>query len=271
MLRTSYFNPGGVGYDSTSTFGSFSSFPIYLVILIIDLYLFAVIEKFMKENWVIRDSSDKSFKQLLAMIDDHPQELFVMDQNMNIQFFNKKFEESVDALQKDKFPKSAKDLIHNDENESYTASVMNVIQDQQQIKKSINLSRSITDVIEEFKEGKAPMFTDSKEEYNSVINPLNWKGSKAVMITLQSIQEQRVKSKLLENHANDISSQFQRIIQHLEDDLSLDGQHKNNPEDVRMISFKKNILMQVIKIFNEFLCIENVFKIDCGTLKLEPE
>ena len=39
----------------------------------------------------------------------------------------------------------------------------------------------------------------------------------------------------------------------------------------QVISFKKNVLMQVIRIFNEFLWIENIFKIDCENLKIEKE
>jgi len=64
---------------------------------------------------------------------------------------------------------------------------------------------------------------------------------------------------------------FENIIQNLEDDLSNESPERDNPENCQIVTFKKNILMQVIKIFNEFLTIENLFKIDCSTLKLDLE
>ena len=57
----------------------------------------------------------------------------------------------------------------------------------------------------------------------------------------------------------------------MEDDLSNESPERDNPENCQIVTFKKNILMQVIKIFNEFLTIENLFKIDCSTLKLDLE
>jgi hypothetical protein len=85
-------------------------------------------------------------------------------------------------------------------------------------------------------------------------------------------EEQKVKSKLLEDQANEISCQFQSIIQELEDALlEEEGQDDEQLGVSTKIVFIKKILMQTIKIFNEFLCIESVFKIDCNTLKIECE
>lgn len=88
-----------------------------------------------------------------------------------------------------------------------------------------------------------------------------WKGSKAIMIYMDNIQEAKVKAKLLETQANEISASFQDIIQNLEQDLSLYSPNSKKT-NFEIVLFKKKILMQVIKIFNEFLCIENIFMYD---------
>lgn len=251
FLRVAYFNPENVGLDGAIALNSVSAFIIFGVMLVADLSAFAIIEKLMKENFVLRDSTEKSFKQLLGMVDDHPDELVVVDQFFSIQFFNKKFFERIRARADGKVPRSCEDLIHADDKDEFTKKILEAIKDQKTIETSVNLNRESSDLVSDLKEGKKLMFSDIMEEYESVITPVYWKGAKAVMITMKSVQEQKVKNKLLENHANEISIQFQNIIQNLEDDLSFDSPKKN--ENFQMTSFKKSILMQVIKIFNEFL------------------
>ena len=272
-LRISHLNPEMVGLENAIAFNSFMCFIKFFIILAADAFIFATVEKLMKENWVLRDTFDKSFKQLLSMIDDHPEEIFVLDQSMNIIFFNKKFLNCLakSNQQDNKIPKNCKELFHVDERDEYWGKVIEAIKDQKLIESSISFNKAANDLINEFKEGKAVMFTDTIEEYDSVISPILWKGTKAAMITLKNVQEQRVKNKLLENHWNEISCLFENIIQNLEDDLSNESPERDNPENCQIVTFKKNILMQVIKIFNEFLTIENLFKIDCSTLKLDVE
>lgn len=272
-MRFAHLNSDMVGLENAIAFNSFACFIKFAIILVVDLFIFATGEKFMKENWVLRDTYDKSFKQLLTMIDDHPEEIFVIDQALNMIFFNKKFMNCLakNNLQDNKIPKNCKDLFHIDERDEYCAKVIEAIREQKQIESSISFNKTATDLINDFKEGKAVMFSDTIEEYDSVITPILWRGSKAVMITLINVQEQKVKNKLLENHCNEISCLFENIIQNLEDDLSNESPERDNPENCQIVTFKKNILMQVIKIFNEFLTIENLFKIDCSTLKLDLE
>jgi len=85
------------------------------------------------------------------------------------------------------------------------------------------------------------------------------------------INPQKMKSKLLDDQANEISCHFQSIIQDLEDQLYDEMEKNQHNPNYQMTAFTKKVLMQIIKIFNEFLCIESVFKIDCETLRLELE
>ena len=186
-LRFTHLNSEMVGFEKAIAFNSFSCFFKFIFIVVIDLFIFATGEKFMKENWVLRDTYDKSFKQLLTMIDDHPEEIFVIDQSLNMIFFNKKFLNCLtkNNLPDNKIPKNCKDLFHIDEREEYCGKVIEAIKEQKQIESSISFNKAATDLINDFKEGKAVMFSDTIEEYDSVITPILWRGSKAVMITLK--------------------------------------------------------------------------------------
>ena len=221
MMRFQYFNPDQNGYECLLSFSYFRHFALYLFILAIDVSIFVVLEKMMKENWVIRDSTDKSFKQLLNMIDEHPSEIFVVDQNMKIKFFNDKFWQSAKLLQADKIPFNSKDLIHSDDREAYLSRVSRVIAKQRATTTTINFEKfDPEEDKDDLRSEQTLLFSDSKEEYHCSILPIHWKGAKAVMITLENIQEEKIKSKLLENQANEIESLFQDIIQNLEQDLS---------------------------------------------------
>lgn len=69
---------------------SYLSFSIALTyVILLHTFIFAVIEKLMKEHWVIRETAEKSFRTFLSMVDDNPREIFVVDNNYNILYINK--------------------------------------------------------------------------------------------------------------------------------------------------------------------------------------
>lgn len=130
LMRTFYINPNQTGYECALSLSCLSHYVTFATQLVFDVCIFATIEKFMKENWVIRDSMEKSFKQLLTMIDDQPTGVAVLDQTMNIKFFNRSFGESIHEMQKDKMPLNGKDLIHSDDREMFKNKVNQSIKNQ---------------------------------------------------------------------------------------------------------------------------------------------
>lgn len=69
---------------------SYLSFSIALTyIILIHTFVFAVVEKLMKEHWVIRETAEKSFRTFLSMVDDNPREIFVVDSNFHLLYINK--------------------------------------------------------------------------------------------------------------------------------------------------------------------------------------
>ena len=109
------------------------------------------------------------------------------------------------------------------------------------------------------------------ESFESYIQPVNYKGKKAAMITLQNNQGQKMKQSLLINQSVEICAYMIDIIKMLEKDLiDYDIQSNDSVNEENMV-LKKNMLKIVNKAFNEFLYIKNVFEIESGDLRKEVE
>ena len=95
-----------------------SDFLMILVLCIFEIILFWIIEKFLKEFWVIRETSEKSFRTVLSLIEDNHNEIFIIDKNKSILYANKAFEDSMVKLINDRHPNHLNDFVHENSFES---------------------------------------------------------------------------------------------------------------------------------------------------------
>lgn len=71
-------------------------------------------------------------------------------------------------------------------------------------------------------------YIDSIEAYDCYVKPINWKGAKAVMVSLNNAMEQKLKQKLWINQSNEISTQFHDVINTLEDQIAKEDDRSNS-------------------------------------------
>lgn len=96
-----------------------------LGVILIDLNLYATLEKHSKESWVIRETTEKSFKTFLNMVDENPKEVFIIDKSGALQFINKRAQDLL--LKSTKNITSFFDIVHKRNQEKFILQVHNVI------------------------------------------------------------------------------------------------------------------------------------------------
>jgi hypothetical protein len=100
--------------------------------------------------------------------------------------------------------------------------------------------------------------------------PQNEDREPLVLICMNNVQYKRTKAELLENQAIEISSQIQTVVTMLENDVNdLQMDPSQGSGNARLT--RNELLKHMIKIFNNFSFIKNVFEIDCDDLRLEYE
>ena len=117
------------------------------------------------------------------------------------------------------------------------------------------------------------MILDSIELFDCQIHPIQWKGNKAVVVTMENVMEHNIKQKMLASQANEINSQFQEVLGIIEKELSRQEEEENDEYSPQEVSTKivKNLLFSWNKLYSDFLFIKNIFEIDCGDLRPEIE
>ena len=72
----------------------------------------------MKENWVLRNSFERSFKTMLEIFESSPFEGILVDIYGNIIFSNNKFLKASDNTKGSKIIQKIKDFVHKDDIEA---------------------------------------------------------------------------------------------------------------------------------------------------------
>jgi hypothetical protein len=72
-----------------------------IILIIFDIIIFASIEKFIKENWVIKATFDRSFKTMLYLIDSSQEKMIICNDKGIIIFSNSTFINTIPCLEKD--------------------------------------------------------------------------------------------------------------------------------------------------------------------------
>lgn len=88
------------------------------------------------------------------------------------------------------------------------------------------------------------MILDSIELFDCQIHPIQWKGNKAVVVTMENVMEHNIKQKMLASQANEINSQFQEVLGIIEKELSRQEEEENDEYSPQEVSTKivKNLL-----------------------------
>lgn len=118
-------------YNSIAKLSKYSDSFFIAFLTLIDLFMFALVEKFLKEFWVIRETSEKSFKMFMGMVDDNQNEVILVDQSMNLLFINKKFEAEMGRLIQNSFPTQLKEFVHENSLDTFKTQISDVIKNQE--------------------------------------------------------------------------------------------------------------------------------------------
>lgn len=107
---------------------SFTGLVLTIITLAIDSFVFANIEKLMKQNWVLRHTYEKSYRNLLNMFDLTMTNKVLVNTQGTIVFSNQRFIDLMDCGTLDKLPNKLKDFIHKDDYQKVISSVQRVIE-----------------------------------------------------------------------------------------------------------------------------------------------
>jgi hypothetical protein len=108
------------------------------------------------------------------------------------------------------------------------------------------------------------------EIYDCQLQPIFWKGNKAIMVSLENVMEQKIKEKLLVNQSNEISTQFHDILNVVEREL-VDDDDSDDSSRNASTKVMKSLFYTLNKLYNDFLFIKNLFEIECGDMRTELE
>ena len=116
------------------------SYEIIVIYIIFTTFVFAVIEKLLKEYWVIRETSEKSFRVFLSIMRDWQEAKVIIDESLNIKFQNRKFEEIMKKLINNSFPNSMKETIHENSFDKFKETIHLCIKKQEPTNSTVILS-----------------------------------------------------------------------------------------------------------------------------------
>ena len=94
-----------------------------IVSIAFNAWVYSVLEKFLKEFWVIRETSEKSFRTFHTMLNENQSETIVLsprnkssnkskDDGFDVIFSNNAFEKTMKRLINKEFPSSLKEFVH---------------------------------------------------------------------------------------------------------------------------------------------------------------
>ena len=115
----SFWNSENISYK----FDSLLWFQTIVIFWVISTFIFAVLEKLLKEFWVIRETSEKSFRAFLSVMRDCQEAKVIIDESLNIKFYNKKFEEIMKNLINNSHPNSMKESVHENSIDKFKQSI----------------------------------------------------------------------------------------------------------------------------------------------------
>lgn len=98
--------------------------------------------------------------------------------------------------------------------------------------------------------------------------PFNWMGEDACQLRLYEIEDKLVKTNLLADQAITVHCQLQEVLKMLENDVNDTTTYTPQSSTNTRID-KKEVLKKLIRVFNNFSFIKNVFEIDCEDFCLE--
>lgn len=91
--------------------------------------------------------------------------------------------------------------------------------------------------------------------------PFNWMGDEACQLTFYEIEDKLVKTNLLADQAITVHCQLQEVLKMLENDVNDTNIYTLQSSTNTRID-KKEVLKKLIRVFNNFSFIKNVFEID---------
>jgi hypothetical protein len=112
----------------------------------VSIWAFVVLEKVLKEFWVIRETSERTYFSLFNMVNNYTDEVVVVDELLKIKFSNDYFERSMDKFLSCKFPGHMKELVHEDSLERLKTEILQCIKRQKISKTFVHLTNKAKDI-----------------------------------------------------------------------------------------------------------------------------
>ena len=120
-------------------------FIILVIVLILDIVLFATFERLMKENWVLKKSFEKSFKKAVSIIDTNPHAVLICDNKGSILFSNQKFLSSTPVKSEKDYQSRLIASIQEGTRTAFLKEVAKVCTDNTPIKTIVSMATSTPD------------------------------------------------------------------------------------------------------------------------------
>lgn len=108
--------------------------------------MFSIFEKLLKEFWVIRETSEKSFRIMLSLAHDNHNEILVVDESLNVIFSNARFENIMKKLIDNTNPRHIKEFVHENSLESYKEKLLTVIKTQTPCNSTVHLWNKVNTI-----------------------------------------------------------------------------------------------------------------------------
>lgn len=174
---------------------------------------------------MIRETNEKSFRTLLNIINDSSEEFFIINESLQLLYYNNQFVKRLTGLISS-VPHTAKEFIHADSFDNFKGKTIACIKNQSSESMTVQLTYKTDELGGKFNwyNFNIGLF----ETYESNIKPIFWKGSKAAVVSLRCIENQKAKEKLLINQSNEISSKFEEMIKMIQDELLEDDGRSEN-------------------------------------------
>ena len=95
----------------------------------LDLYVYALIEQFLKQNWVLKYTFEKSFRSAMAMFDSLPFEALLVDASGTVAFSNELFLDMSGNIESKSLHR-LKEFIHEDDVKKLSLTIYKAIEEQ---------------------------------------------------------------------------------------------------------------------------------------------
>lgn len=131
-----------------------------------NILLFCSLERLLKEAWVLRETSEKSFKTFFQMLDEHQQEIFVISSHGKIEYFNHKAEKTLISSLGGQIPDHISKFISDHSQSKFNDQLKHMFKENSPpLREEITMIKQVGNQNEEVKSDQDKLLAHSKLPY----------------------------------------------------------------------------------------------------------